>query len=328
MKNRELVPLNALRAFEAAGRLTSFVAAAEELHVTPAAISHHIKLLEDFIGTPLFVRRHRAIDITDAGRSFLGPLTDSFRAIEETTTRMRGAHRCGPLRVRVASCLAAKWLLPRLGSFYRQHPDIEIEVSVSSQIYNFRYNEMDALIRLRCGEFNGMVVESFMTEYVAPICTPDFFARHGPILNAEALLGIPLIHDDNLNVVPTFPNWGTWLRAAGVQTGDDLPGHRFDSSSMVLDTTLEGLGVSLGRSALASRDLDAGRLVRLLEFDYPVTHEYFLVYPKTTPKLRQINALRNWLATEADATISSWAPRHANKSPHNSKKSDRILESA
>lgn len=309
MSTRQNIPLNALRAFEAAGRRLSFVAAAEELHVTPAAISHHVKLLEDFVGTPLFVRRHRAIDITEAGRSFLAPLTESFRTIEDATTRMVDSLRCGPLRLRVASCLAAKWLMPRLNSFYRKHPEIELEVSVSSQIYQFNYNEMDAMVRLRSGEFNGMSIEPFMTEFVAPVCTPEFLAQQKPVRSTKDLLRLPLLHDDNLSVVPTFPTWATWLRAAGVHTDDDLPGHRFDSSSMVLDATLEGRGVSLGRSALVSSDLEAGRLVRLSEFDYPVTHDYFLVYPHTTPKLRQIEALQNWLVAEANATKCNWAPR-------------------
>lgn len=308
MSNRQNVPLNALRAFEAAGRRLSFVAAAEELHVTPAAISHHVKLLEDFVGTPLFVRKHRAIDITEAGRSFLTPLTESFRTIEDATFRMQDSLKCGPLRLRVAACLAAKWLMPRLNSFYRQHPDIELEVSVSSQIYKFNYNEMDALVRLRSGEFNGMSVEPFMTEFVAPVCTPEFLSVHGPVRSTKDLMRLPLLHDDNLSVVPTFPTWATWLRAAGVQTDDELPGHRFDSSSMVLDATLEGRGVSLGRSALASNDLESGRLVRLSEFVYPVTHDYFLVYPNSTPKLRQIEALQHWLIAEATATNCNWVP--------------------
>lgn len=317
MLNREIVPLNALRAFEAAGRHLSFVAAAKELHVTPAAISHHIKLLEDFIGTPLFVRRHRSIEITEAGQSCLEPLSESFQTIENVTMRLRAAHRCGPLRVRVAACLAPKWLLPRLNSFYRQYPNIDLEISVSSQIYEFRYNEMDVMMRLRSGDFSGMTVKPFMTEAVAPVCTPEFLARYGPVNSPADLLRLPLLHDDNLSVVPTFPDWMKWLNAAGEPTPVDPAGHRFDSSSMVLDATLEGRGVSLGRSALVSHELEAGRLVRLFDFDYPVTHDYYLVYPHTTPRVREIECLHKWLMAEAASTAHQWdqgSTKHRSKS--------------
>ena len=306
MIKREIVPLNALRAFEAAGRHLSCVEAASELHVTPAAISHHVKMLEDFVGTPLFVRRHRSIEITDAGRSCLDQLRESFTQIESVTQRLRHASRCGPLRVRVASCIASKWLLPRLNGFFRRHPDIEIEVSVSSQIYQFRYAEMDAMVRLRCGDFAGMNVEPFMSEYVAPVCTPDFLRRHGPIRSAADIAGLPLIHDDTLNVIPTFPNWAAWLRRAGVEVQDDLPGHRFDFSPMVLDATLDGRGIALGRSALVVDHLEAGRLVRPFAFDYPVTHDYFLIYPHAAPKLKAIRLFEAWLRDEAKATEGVW----------------------
>lgn len=314
MIKREIVPLNALRAFEAAGRHLSFVEAAAELHVTPAAISHHVKMLEDFVGTPLFVRRHRSIEITDAGRSCLDQLRESFQQIESVTQRLRHASRCGPLRVRVASCLASKWLLPRLNDFFARHPEIDLEVSVSSQIYQFRYAEMDALLRLRCGDFNGMNVEPFMTEHVSPVCTPEFLRQHGPIRSAADIARLPLVHDDTLNVIPTFPNWSTWLRQQGVEIGDDLPGHRFDFSPMVLDATLEGRGIALGRSALVADHLAAGRLVRPLGTDYPVTHDYFLIYPHAAPKQKQIQIFQNWLRVQAAETGRVWSGRDMRRS--------------
>lgn len=309
MTHRQIVPLNALRAFEAAGRRLSFVDAAEELHVTPAAISHHIKTLEEFVGTPLFIRRHRAIEMTDAGRKFLTPLSQGFQTIEDSAMQLRHANREGPLRVRVASCIASKWLLPKLNSFYRAHPEVELEVTVSSQIYEFRYNEMDALIRLRKGDFTGMNVEPFLTEYVMAVCTPEFLRANGPVEGVADLVRLRLLHDDNLKVIPTYPDWHRWLEAAGVKVAEELPGHRFDSSSMVLDATLEGRGVALARSALVARDLEAGKLVRLCDFVYPVTHDYFLVYPNSTPKIRQVRTLLNWLLAEAEETDRCWSSK-------------------
>jgi LysR family glycine cleavage system transcriptional activator len=221
--------------------------------------------------------------------------------------QLRGASRCGPLRVRVAACFASKWLLPKLNSFYRAHPDVELEVTVSSQIYEFRYNEMDALIRLRKGDFSGMNVQPFLAEHVTAVCTPEFLHANGPVNKVSDILGLPLIHDDNLNVIPTFPDWHRWLEAAGVTVKGELTGHRFDSSSMVLDATLEGRGVALARSALYARDLEAGRLVRLTDFVYPVTHDYYIVYPNSPPKLKQIQQLHRWLRSEAEQTELCWS---------------------
>ena len=146
---RNFVPLNALRAFETAARHGSFVAAAKELNVTPAAISHHVKVLEDYIGTALFMRRNRSIALTAAGLACFQPLERAFRDIEETAMRLRSSLADGPLRVRVSQCLAAKWLLPRIERFHRAHPEIELQISVSSQIYDFRFDEMDLILRMR-----------------------------------------------------------------------------------------------------------------------------------------------------------------------------------
>lgn len=298
-QQRIVVPLNALRAFEAAGRHMSFVSAAKELYVTAAAISHHVKYLEEVLGTPLFMRGHRSLQITEAGRSCLADLTGGFLAIEGAVSRLKAAHRDGPLRVRVPACFASRWLMPRLTAFQSHHPDIELEISVSSQIYSFNFGEMDALLRLRAGDFNAMRTERFLTETIFPVCSPAFLDSHGPIRSPADLLNLPILHDDNLSVIPTVPSWGKWLDFSGVEVTEPLTGHRFDSSSMVIDATVDGRGVSLGRSALVEHELKLGRLVRLFDHDYPVTHDYFMIYPETSPRARQIQVLLDWLRAEA-----------------------------
>ena len=308
MNHRSLVPLNALRAFEAAGRHLSFIEAANELHVTPAAVSHHIKMLEDFIGTPLFVRRHRSIELTEAGKICLSPLQHGFHQIESIVLRLRSAHNDGPLRVRVGQCFAAKWLLPRLDAFQKRHPDIEIQVSVSSQIYEFRFEEMDVMIRLRAGEFSGFTVEPILTEMVFPVCSPAFLERFGPFHTPQDLLRQPLLHDDNLKTVSTFPTWPMWFRALGIDGVEATGGHRFDSSPMVVDATIESRGISLGRSALVERDLAAGRLVRLFDWTYPTTHDYFIIYSNAALKARKIQLFRDWILSEAANSVVSPLP--------------------
>lgn len=310
---RSLVPLNALRAFEAAGRLTSFVDAAKELSVSPAAISHHVKVLEDFIGTPLFVRRNRAIQLTDAGIVCLQALERSFQQIETTVLSLRNAYADGPLRVRAAPCFASKWLLPRLGAFQKANPEIDVQASISSQIYEFRFDEMDVLIRLRCGDFRGFVVEPIMREHVIPVCSPGLLEAYGPVVSAQDLLRFPLIHDDTLRMIETFPNWTTWFRAAGVQeVPEDLAGHRFfDSSPLAVEAAVDGFGVCLGRSVIVERDLEAKRLVPLRIADFPATHDYYMIYSSMAVKARKIRRFRDWIMREARRSPLSGLPIEA-----------------
>ncbi len=298
---RSFVPLNALRAFEAAARHQSFVAAAKELNVTPAAISHHVKVLEDYIGTALFTRRNRSIELTAAGRACFQPLEKAFREIEDTALRLRGALADGPLRVRVAQCFAAKWLLPRIDRFQKANPEIDLQISVSSQIYDFRFDEMDLILRMRAGDFRGFMAEPILTEKVLPVCSPDFLRRHGPVRAPRDLARLPLIHDDNMRTVPTFPTWRMWFDAAGVPEAQVAGGNRFDSSPMAVDAAMIGQGVCLGRSAIVAGDIAAGRLVPMLDWSYPVSHAYFIIYPEGTLKGPKVRRFRDWLVQEAAA---------------------------
>jgi LysR family glycine cleavage system transcriptional activator len=141
-----------------------------------------------------------------------------------------------------------------------------------------------------------------MEEAVHPICSPAFLDRHGPIESPADLLKLPLIHDDNLLVVPTFPTWQRWFEAAGVYDVKSPGGHRFDFSPMAIDAAIEGRGIALGRSALIADDLESGRLVRIAAFCYPITHYYNIIYPIAAVKARKIIQFRNWLITEARKT--------------------------
>jgi LysR family glycine cleavage system transcriptional activator len=302
---RGFVPLNALRAFEVAARHSSFVIAAKELNVTPAAISHHVKVLEDFIGTALFRRGNRSIELTAAGRACFQPLEKAFHDIEEATLRLRSSLMDGPLRVRVSQCFASKWLLPRIDAFQRANPEIDLQISVSSQIYEFRFDEMDVIVRMRAGDFRGFVAEPILTEHVMPVCSPDFLRRHGPVSTPRDLARLPLIHDDNLRVIPTFPDWRMWFEAAGVMDADTTRGNRFEASPMAAEAAMQGRGVCLGRSAIIAADLAAGRLVRMLDWLYPITHAYFVIYPEGTLKGPKVRRFRDWLLREAAADAAN-----------------------
>ena len=292
--SRRSVPLNGLRAFEAAARHLSFAKGADELHVTPAAISQQIRSLEEFLGQPLFIRGSRGIELSLAGKACLPHLQSAFDQIDFAVSSACTVGESRPLTIRASPCVATKWLLPRLPEFQAAFPDIEIAVSASSQIQEFRPSEMDMILRVRCGTFNGLTTERVLTESVFPVCSPTLRERI-PLDSPADLERHTLLHDDTMAKVETFPDWARWLDFAGVPQLATTRGHRFSLSTLAIDATVGGRGVALGRSALVEPDLDEGRLVRPFDLHYPVTHDYFLIYPKDSPNIEPMMAFRDWV---------------------------------
>lgn len=291
---RRSVPLNGLRAFEAAARHLSFAKGADELHVTPAAISQQIRSLEDFLGQTLFIRSSRGIELSLAGKACLPHLQSAFDQIDFAVSAACTVGESRPLTIRAAPCLATKWLLPRLPEFQRAYPDIEIAISASSQIYEFRPNEMDMILRVRKGSFGGLTAERVLTESVFPVCSPQVLETN-PLDRLEDLQHHTLLHDDTMIKVETFPDWARWLDFAGVPHLAHTRGHRFSLSTLAIEATIGGRGVHLGRSPLVEPDLAEGRLVRPFDLRYPITHDYFLIYPRESPNIGPMMAFRDWV---------------------------------
>jgi len=292
--SRRSVPLNGLRAFEAAARHLSFAKGADELNVTPAAISQQIRSLEDFLGQTLFIRSSRGIELSLAGKACLPHLQTAFDQIDFAVSAACTVGEARPLTIRAAPCVATKWLLPRLPEFQAAFPEIEIVISASSQIYDFRPSEMDMILRVRNPGFGGLTAERVLTESVFPICSPNAIA-HNPLDNPADLEHHALLHDDTMNKVETYPDWARWLAFAGVPQLATNRGHRFSLSTLAIDATLGGRGVSLGRSALVESELAEGRLLRPFDLHYPVTHDYFLIYPQDSPNIEPMMAFRDWV---------------------------------
>lgn len=292
--SRRSVPLNGLRAFEAAARHLSFAKGADELNVTPAAISQQIRSLEDFLGETLFIRSSRGIELSLAGKACLPHLQTAFDQIDFAVSAACTVGQSRPLTIRAAPCLATKWLLPRLPEFQAAFPDIEIVISASAQIYEFRPSEMDMILRVRNPGFSGLTAERVLTESVFPICSPQAILGN-PLDTPADLEHHTLLHDDTMNKVETFPDWTRWLEFAGVPHLATTRGHRFSLSTLAIDATMGGRGVSLGRSALIETELNEGRLIRPFDLQYPVTHDYFLIYPKDSPSIEPMMAFRDWV---------------------------------
>lgn len=296
---RQLPPLNALRAFEVAARHMSISQAAVELRVTPAAISHQIRLLEDHVGLPVFVRNGRGLALTDAGAAGLRDLREGFARLGAAMDAIDSLGEAGVLSVSVAPSFASKWLLPRLETFQRAHPEIDVHVSASMQITDFVKDGIDLAIRYGAGRYSDLSVERLMAESVVPVCSPDYLASHGPFHGPDDLVEATLLHDDSPDNDPSCPNWEMWLGAAGARDIDAARGPRFNQSSLVIEAATLGRGVALAKTALAARDLRQGRLVQPFSSSVKVDFAYYIVAPRAKLNLPKVSYFIDWLRSEA-----------------------------
>ena len=292
---RNLPPLNALRAFEAAARNLSVSMAAAELSVSPAAISHQVRLFEDFIGLAVLERAGRGIALTDAGRAALAPIQGGFAQFQAAMDAIDSLGETGTLNISVAPSFAAKWLLPRLQAFQALHPQIDVNVSASVQLVDFTRDSVDLAIRYGGGSYDELHSEKLLAESVYPVCSPELL-RSGAALNTPGdLAAHTLLHDDSPDNDPSCPGWDHWLRAASHGEIDATRGPRFNQASLVLESAILGRGVALAKATLAEADIAAGRLVRLFSTEVPVNFAYYIVAPKSKLNLPKVSHFRDWL---------------------------------
>jgi len=298
--NGHLPPLSALRAFEAAARLQSFSKAADELSVTPAAISHQIAALEADLGVSLFNRRNRAVELTASARVLLPGLTEAFTGIQDSVGRLRSHNDTGMLTVTASPSFAGKWLVQRLHRFQEQHPDIDVRISATDALVDLTRGDFDIAIRYGTGRYPGLIVELLMKNEVFPACSPALL-RDGPPLETPAdLRHHALIHDQQVDRDPLAPTWSMWLKAAGV---DDVPaahGMSFNNNVLALEAALAGHGVTLAYSTTAAADIAAGRLVRLFSLSLPDNFAYYVAAAPGALERPKVKAFRDWLRKEAD----------------------------
>jgi LysR family glycine cleavage system transcriptional activator len=308
MERRRLPPLNALRAFEAAARHLNFSRAADELAVTPGAVSQQIQNLEDYVGAALFKRTPKGLLLTDAAQTALPALREAFDRLAEAASLLTAAVDGRRLTVSVAPSFAAKWLVPRLGLFEAAHPLVDVWLSADMEVVDFASGEIDLAIRYGTGRYPGLEVQRLMAETVIAVASPDLIASH-PLNELSDLAGQVLLHDGSPDADDSCPDWPMWLAARGVKGVDGSRGPRFNQSSLVIEAAMAGRGVALAKRALAQDDLDAGRLVAPpMGAAMSVDFAYYLVHPKAKGRLPQVKAFVGWIKTEAathEATLET-----------------------
>ena len=295
---RRNYPLGALRAFEAAGRYLSFVKAADELHVTPAAISHQVKGLEDFLGVRLFRRLPRGLMLTDEAQRFLPDLREGFLRLDRAVDRVRETEAVGPLTISAAPIFAAKWLLPRLERFRIQRPEIDLRISANLALVDFQRDAIDLAIRLGRGKYEGLECVKLFDEHMTPMFSPRLMEGDHPIKTPQDLRHHVLLHDDSPTFDPATPNWTTWLEAAEATKVDAKMGPRFSHPDHSLQAAIDGAGVILGWRNLGAADVAAGRLIIPFDLALPLGVAFHLVYPMSHANRPKVVVFREWLLAE------------------------------
>lgn len=307
-------PLNALRAFEAAARHRSFKRAAEELFVTPAAISQQVKTLEEYLGVELFRRLTRAIELTPAAEAMLPKLREGFDCFAAGLARARQVEERGRIAVLAPPNFAARWLMPRLRSFTTSYPQYDLRIIGTLRAIDNPEDELPAepgradaearvSVRYGMGDYPGAVVDLLFQPSYVPVCSPKLLGRGPPLHRPSDLRNHMLIHDDSSPGDEERPGWGEWLEIAGAKGVDGTRGPRFSNASLVHEAAIDGLGVALALRPLVDSDIEEGRLVVPIERAVPTRFAYYLVTPEALIAHPAASTFRRWLMAQAEGQL-------------------------
>ena len=291
--NARLPSLNGLRAFEAAARHLSFTEAASELNVTQTAISHQIRRLEDELGIRLFVRKNRALELTPQARDYLPGVRAAFNDLKLATDRLRRRGNDNVLTISTLASLAAKWLLPRLSNFQEAHPKVDVRITTSTSLVDFKNGDVDAAIRYGRGHWPGVRAQWLMADELFPVCSPALLEGERPVRCPQDLAHHTLLHSSG----GYDDDWRLWLTAAGLPADiSKQPGLTFDLIFMTVQAAIDGIGVAMGRTSYVQEDITKGRLVVPFKIALPADAGFYLVSPEAAADPPKLRVFRDWLA--------------------------------
>jgi LysR family glycine cleavage system transcriptional activator len=296
---RRLPPLNALRAFEAAARLGSFVAAAAELRVSAAAVSQQVRRLEAYLDTPLFQRLPRGLVLTEQGRDYLPELTAGFALLAESTVRVRARRADGVLTLTTLAGFANGWLLPRLHRFRERAPRIDLVVRTSRELLDFRRDAIDLAIRFAAAPGRGLQGEVLVREELFPVASPQLF-RGGRVPDSLAeVADYPLLHDTDAHPQQPWLGWRGWFERAGLPAAKVARGPQFSDSVVLIGAAVAGLGIAIGRAPHVAPLLARGQLVRVTRESWLSPWSYYLTAPPAHFRRPAVRAFVDWATQEA-----------------------------
>lgn len=310
---QRLPPLNSLKAFEAAARHLSVKKAAVELNVTPAAVSHQVRALEEYLGIKLFHRFNRALELTDAARVSLPKLREGFDCFIQAVERMRAHHSPGMLTVSAAPSFATRWLMPRLHRFLVAHPDIDVRVSARMRRLSIDgkgdvaeratlegwLDDSDVAILYGRGHYPGLQVKKLFDLTVSPICSPKLLTGEHPLRTPADLKHHILLHDETGDLYDNESFWDVWLKAAEIHDMNTKHGPHFSHAVLAFEAAIDGVGVLASMPVLAAEDLATGRLIMPFDLSVPLASAYYLVCQESAATRPAVAAFNDWLIAEA-----------------------------
>ena len=294
---RRLPPLNALRSFEAAARLGSFIKAADELFVTPSAISHQIKTLESFLELNLFMRDKRRVVLTSAGEKYYAAIEHALDEIDSATRRLLANPNVGAVTISVSPAFLTRWLMQRLSHFQAAYPDVELRLSASMEEVDFDHSDIDMAVLFGQGHWPEVTSHLLLGMSLEPVCSPALLQGEHPLDSVTDLDHHKLIH------ISSRPEeWRTWLRAAGVEDWGHGKGLSFSSTSLATGAAVEGLGIALADRHLVAKELAMGQLVVPFDITLDTHSAFYLVYGQNRPLTYGMKAFRDWILSEIQTT--------------------------
>lgn len=286
--------LNSLVTFEAAARHKSYSLAAAELHITHSAISQQMRLLEETLGVSLFERKGRQMQLTAEGTQLLKQIQPALRQISRALAQVKTEKRAPAIRVATLQSFATFWLLPRLGKFQTEHPDLAIHIQAAIGLVNLDKTQTDIAIRFGLGKWDDYDAEKLLDDQLYPVCSPAFnagrFPSHPKQLRSYRILS-----------VENGREWQNWSQIAGVDIGHFQHETHHSDSNLMLTAAKAGQGIAVARHSLVAGEIEAGNLVRLFEIIAPSDYSYYLVTPKGLQKSDALQAFEQWLRKEAQA---------------------------
>ncbi|WP_163271698.1 LysR substrate-binding domain-containing protein [Chelativorans alearense] len=296
---RRLPSLRGLQAFEAVARAGNLAGAAEALRITPSAVSHRIRGLEEELGLQLLRRLPNGLSLTEAGRRYRTGVEDAFSRLAQATSDLLGPDLSRPLTVSLTSEVGIRWLMPRFHRFRELHPDIDIAILSTYKPVDFSAGEADLALRWGTGDWPGLRAEPVLHFSVTPLCAPDLRHEISGLAPAEMVAGCVLIRD----IHDSYDDWDIWLEAAGAAEVRPARQLRFEDYSMAIKAAIDGQGVVLGYLGYVEAETSAGALVQPFDLTVPVKKGYHLVYPEERLSDPRVRAFRDWVISEREPAL-------------------------